>query len=133
MRRITMSTRITHAAVYVRDLEKSKDFYCSYFNGHCNELYQNSKGFSSYFISFDDGTKLELMHHTQLEEVPVRDKITGWSHIAFSVGSQEAVTELTEKITAAGYQLYSPLRVTGDGYFESCVADPDGNRVEITV
>lgn len=58
---------------------------------------------------------------------------SGWSHVAFSVGDRETVMSITEKITGAGHALYSSPRETGDGYFESCVADPDGNRVEITI
>lgn len=127
-----MQIKIAHAAVYVTDLEKSKDYYTTYFGGRSNERYKNAKGFSSYFITFDGGASLEIMHHTQLELRPVREKANGWSHIAFSVGDRETVRYLTEKIVSDGYELYSPPRQTGDGYFESCVADPDGNRVEIT-
>lgn len=127
-----MSIVVTHVAVYATDLEKTRDFYLTYFNGKSNALYQNTKGFSSYFITFDSGARLEVMHHTDLEKRDISDKVNGWSHIAFSVGSREKVLEITEKITADGYELYSPPRQTGDGYFESCVADPDGNRVEIT-
>ena len=124
---------IAHIAVYVKDLERSRDFYRTYFNGKSNELYKNKKGFSSYFITFDSGVQLEIMHHVDLEEREVVDKINGWSHIAFSVGDRETVLKLTERVVAAGYELYSPPRETGDGYFESCVSDPDGNRVEITI
>lgn len=127
-----MQIKIAHAAVYVTDLEKSKAYYITYFGGRSNEMYKNAKGFSSYFITFDGGASLEIMHHTQLELRPVIEKANGWSHIAFSVGDKETVRYLTEKIVSDGYELYSPPRQTGDGYFESCVADPDGNRVEIT-
>lgn len=127
-----MRTTITHIAVYATDLEKSRDYYIRYFGGKSNTIYKNSKGFSSYFISFESGARLEIMHHTDLMKRDVSDKVNGWSHIAFSVGSREMVLELTRQITEDGYQLYSPPRETGDGYFESCVADPDGNRVEIT-
>jgi len=128
-----MKVKITHIAVYVKDLEAAKEYYTNFFGGKSNTIYRNTKGFSSYFISFDGGATLELMHHVELESRPVIDRSTGYSHIAFSAGSREAVLALTEKITAAGYELYSGPRETGDGYFESCVADPDGNRVEITM
>lgn len=128
-----MNVAITHIALYTKDLEKSRNFYVTYFNGNCSELYKNKSGFSSYFVSFDSGVRLEIMNHVELETRPVMDKVNGLSHIAFSVGSEENVLALTERIVADGYELYSPPRQTGDGYFESCVADPDGNRVEITV
>lgn len=127
-----MKCTITHMAVYVTDLERSREYYMTFFGGKSNARYQNSKGFSSYFINFDGGARLELMHHTELVYREPADKVTGFSHIAFSVASEKTVRELTERIVAAGYNLYSPPRTTGDGYFESCVADPDGNRVEIT-
>jgi lactoylglutathione lyase len=127
-----MSTAITHVAVYAADLERTKTYYETFFEGKSNNLYKNAQGFSSYFISFDSGVRLEIMHHTGLEKKGIKDKVTGWSHIAFSVGSRERVIEMTDKITASGFKLYSLPRQTGDGYFESCVADPDGNRVEIT-
>lgn len=128
-----MNTFIAHVAVYATDLEKTKDYYVKYFNGVANTKYVNSKGFSSYFISFSSGARLEVMAHTNLTVRNVEDKVNGWSHIAFSVGSKENVLKLTHQITSDGYALLSPPRETGDGYFESCVADPDDNRVEITI
>ncbi len=125
--------KLTHIGMYVTDLEQAKNYYTTYFGGVSNELYQNKSGFSSYFLRFDTDASLELMHHVEQTGVPHQDKVSGLSHLAFSVGSKDAVLALTERITADGYELYSAPRTTGDGYFESCVADPDGNRVEITV
>ena len=128
-----MNINITHIALYATDIEKSKEFYTKYFNGVNNEKYTNAEGFSSYFITYSSGAQLELMSHTDLEFRPVIDKVNGWSHIAFSVGSKEEVLRITNLICDDGYELYSAPRNTGDGYFESAVADPDGNRVEITI
>jgi lactoylglutathione lyase len=128
-----MNIAITHIALYATDLEKSKDYYLTFFGGTSNELYQNDKGFSSYFITFGNDVRLEIMHHTTLEKRDMLERSTGWHHVAFSVGSKEKVLEITQYITDAGYKLYIAPRNTGDGYFESCVADPDGNRVEITI
>ncbi len=127
-----MKSIITHIALYATDIEKTKDYYTKYFDGISNNKYINSKGFSSYFITFDSNVRLEIMAHAELETREPKDKVNGWNHIAFSVGSKENVMELTDAIIADGYQLLSPPRETGDGYFESCVSDPDGNRVEIT-
>jgi len=123
---------IEHIAVYTTDLERLKAFYQKYFNAESNEKYQNKSGFSSYFLTFSSGTRLEIMSHTELVGREAPDKMSGISHFAFSVGSRDAVVALTEKIVSDGYKLFSPPRETGDGYFESCIADPDGNRVEIT-
>lgn len=128
-----MNCSITHIAVYAKDLEKIKDFYVKYFGGVANNIYINSTGFSSYFVKFESGARIEVMAHKELEEVESKDRVNGYNHIAFSVGSREGVIELTEELVKDGYELLSPVRETGDGYFESCVADPEGNRVEITV
>lgn len=129
-----MKASIEHIAVYTQDLERLKEFYQKYFDADSNVKYQNKSGFSSYFLTFSSGARLEIMSHTQLigADVTNKDKAVGISHIAFSVGSRESVIALTDKIVSDGYALLSPSRETGDGYFESCVADPDGNRIEIT-
>lgn len=127
-----MKSWITHVALYVKDMERMRDFYVKYFDGVSNDKYVNNKGFSSYFITFSSGARLEIMDHIELVEREVLDKVNGLSHVAFCVGSKEAVIELTSQLSADGYEVYSPPRLTGDGYFESCVSDPEGNRVEIS-
>jgi lactoylglutathione lyase len=110
----------------------TRKYYETYFGAKSNEKYENSEGFSSYFLSFDSGVRLEIMANVALEHREHIDLVNGWSHLAISVGTEKEVLELTKKIEEDGYQIYSAPRHTGDGYFESCVADPDGNRVEIT-
>ncbi len=127
-----MKVKITHIGVYTKDLERMKAFYIKYFGAISNEKYINDKGFSSYFLTLSTEVRLEIMSHTQLEGREVLDKVNGLSHIALSVGSKEEVIALTERIVSDGYLLYSKPLETGDGYFESVVADPDGNRIEIT-
>ena len=67
-----------------------------------------------------------------MEDVKKTLNRTGLIHIAFSVGSKEKVDELTMKLEEAGYPVVSGPRTTGDGYYESAIADPEGNYVEIT-
>ena len=128
-----MSAALAHVAVYASDLEKAKNFYVNFFGGKCGALYRNSRGFSSYFISFGNDARLEVMHSQTIGRRERQEPEIGWNHIAFSVGAVDTVLSLTRKIVDAGYPLFSAPRKTGDGYFESCVGDPDGNRVEITV
>ena len=128
-----MKANITHIAIYTMDPERLRVFYQKYFDAESNAKYENDKGFSSYFLSFTHGAKVEIMSHTELEDREVIEKVTGLSHIAFSVGTKENVIALTERIVGDGYTLLSQPRNTGDGFFESCIADPDGNRVEITI
>jgi lactoylglutathione lyase len=128
--------RIEHVAIWTRDLAAMKDFYCTWFQGEAGPKYSNEiKGFESYFLTFPSGARLELMRSSEItEQTPVKKGSgTGYAHIAFSAGSEIRVDALTQQIREAGYTIFDGPRRTGDGYYESVVLDPDGNRVEITV
>ena len=126
--------KIDHIALYVKDLEVSKAFYETFFGAKSNELYHNPKtDLHTYFLSFDSGTRLEIMWRPNLSERLDKIMNEGLIHLAFSVGSKEAVDVLTQKIVNEGYVCFSPPRTTGDGYYESVILDPDGNMVEITI
>lgn len=125
---------IAHAAIYTANLELLRDFYVTYFNGNAGPVYENkSNGFRSYFIEFDSEAALELMTRASgLNLTKAAELNIGYSHLAFAVGDSPAVNELTERLRRDGFTVVSEPRLTGDGYYESCVLDPDGNRVEIT-
>ena len=124
--------RINHIAAYVNDLEKTSDFYAKYFGAAAGARYHNTKtGFESYFLTFADNCRYEIMLNPDLLKIDNSEESFGYAHIAFSVGDKEAVDSLTEWLRADGYTVISGPRTTGDGYYESCVLDPDGNRVEI--
>lgn len=126
--------KIEHIAMYVKDLEKTKTFFEIYLNARANAGYHNPKtDFRSYFLSFDDGARLEIMNKPQMQDSPKALTQTGYIHIAFSVGSKEKVDELTAKLKEDGYEIISTPRTTGDGYYESCVVGIEGNQIEITV
>jgi len=126
--------RIEHVAMYVKDPEEARDFFVKYFAGRANDGYHNKNtGFRSYFISFADGARLEIMNRPQMVDSDKTEIHTGYSHIAFSVGSKEAVDRLTERLRLDGYEVKSGPRTTGDGYYESCIIAIEGNEVEITV
>lgn len=126
--------KIEHTALYVNDLEAAKDFFIKYFRAESGELYRNPHaGFSSYFLSFDDGARLEIMNKPNIFDEDNKLARTGYAHIAFSVGSREKVDELTKRITDDGFELQSPPRVTGDGYYESSIIGFEGNLIELTV
>lgn len=125
--------RIEHIAMYVNDLERAKAFFVRYFGATCGQAYHNKQtDFRSYFLSFADGARLELMHRPGMadEEKPLAR--TGYIHLAFCAGSKEAVDALTAVLKADGYPVVSGPRTTGDGYYESCVIGPEGNQIEIT-
>ncbi len=127
--------KIEHVAIWAEDIERLRDFYQMYFGAVSNDRYDNpAKGFSSYFLSFDTGARLEIM---QMVSVGARIgdpqvSCVGWAHLAFSVGSHEQVDQLTQILAKDGYSVVDGPRLTGDGYYESVVLDPEQNRIEIT-
>jgi len=125
--------KIEHIAIWVNDLELMRSFYTKHFNGKANSLYHNkAKQFESYFITFESGARLEIMRKKGIEKEP-NPNITGYAHLAFSVGSEERVNELTTTLKNDGYPLLNGPRFTGDGYYESMISDPEGNQIEITI
>ena len=125
--------KIDHIALWTDDIEQMRRFYMHYFRLVSGEKYVNSKrGFTSYFLSAGEGARIELMH---IDGIPARAGQGEWrglAHFAFSVGSKEAVDALTEQLRCDGYAVLGEPRTTGDGCYESAIADPEGNRVEIT-
>ena len=125
--------KIEHIALYVNDLESAKNFFCKYFGAIPNEGYHNPRtGFRSYFLHFEDGSRLEIMNKPNLNSSKELNR-TGYIHLAFSVGSRECVDTLTERLNKDGYAVISGPRITGDGYYESCILGFEGNLIEITV
>lgn len=154
--------KIEHIAIWVKDIDKVCEFYRKYFGGVVHPIYHNPvKQFTSRFVTFDDGARLEIMHRPDIDHVwPVtslqsdmltlghagvqaprrdtRDRMfhverLGFTHVSFSVGSKEEVDRLTKEMSTDGIQVVGQPRTTGDGYYESVILDPEGNRVEITV
>lgn len=128
--------KIDHLAIWTNRLEELKAFYMRFFNAVPNERYHNpTKKFNSYFLSFADGARLELM---EMPGIPpnnndVMQQSLGLIHFAISIGSKEKVDAFTEEIRVAGIPIVGEPRWTGDGYYESVVLDPDNNRIEITI
>ena len=126
--------KIEHVAMYVENLEKARDFFVKYLNGKSNDLYHNKKtDFRSYFITFEDGARLEIMNKPDMVDAEKHLNRTGLIHIAFSVGSKERVDEITQLLQTDGYHIVSGPRTTGDGYYESCVVAIENNQIEFTV
>ena len=160
--------KIEHVAIWVRDIDKVCEFYRKYFGGVVHPIYRNpAKQFTSRFVTFDDGARLEVMHrpdicvernvgtvemfhvkhaiasvatgcsHTGMtEHEHVGHEVSqhlGFTHLSFSVGSKEEVDHLTQQMSSEGVPVVGQPRTTGDGYYESVVLDPEGNRIEITI
>lgn len=125
--------KIDHIALWTKDIERMRRFYVEYFQFVSSEKYVNAKrGFTSYFLSSGEGARIELMHIDAIPVPTCRTDEIGLAHFAVSVGSREAVNRLTEQLRRDGYTILGEPRTTGDGCYESAIADPEGNRVEIT-
>lgn len=127
---------IAHIAIWTRHLERLKNFYECYFQAQAGEKYVNpAKQFESYFLAFASGARLELMARPDIptSRDDTQTQFTGYIHLAMAVGSKEQVDALTGRLKKDGYRVVDGPRCTGDGYYESVVLDPDGNRVEITI
>ena len=125
---------VEHIALWTEDIEQLRRFYEGYFGARASAKYSNERTqFQSYFMTFSGGARLELMQRPDVAGTnkPGQERL-GYAHLAYSVGGEQAVDELTARLEADGYVCLSGPRRTGDGYYESVVLDPDGNRIEIT-
>ncbi len=128
--------KIEHIAIWVKDLEEMRAFYEKYFDATSNKKYTNhKKHFHSYFLTFDEGAKLEIMKMPNIPENKndIYEQFMGLIHFAIGVGSPQKVDALTEQLRNDGFEIVGKPRTTGDGFYESVVLDPEGNRIEITV
>lgn len=127
--------RIEHIALWSEDIERLADFYRTYFDAEVGDPYINAaKGFESRFLGFGSGARMEIMKTTTLApqgHAPGAQRM-GLTHLAFTLGSTQRVDELTQRLRQDGYEVLDGPRRTGDGYYESVVLDPDGNRLEVT-
>lgn len=119
--------------MYVKDLEAARTFFMQYFGASSNEMYHNPKtGLRTYFLSFEDGSRLEIMTRPDVIDNEKSLFRAGYIHLAFSVGGKEQVDHLTKQLQDDGFVVVSGPRTTGDGYYESCIEGPEKNLIEIT-
>jgi len=127
--------KIEHVAIWAVDLEALRAFYEKYFDARSNAKYQNERRrFTSYFLTFPGGGRLELMHQPDIQRITdpaSSEEFVGYAHLGVEVGSRAAVDALTKRLQGDGFRLLDGPRLTGDGYYESMVADPEGNRIVI--
>ena len=124
--------KLEHIAIWVNDLEAMKHFYEHYFNTRASARYENVKtGFSSYFLKFATGGRIELSHKDNINKRAA--DVLGYAHIAISLGEKQRVDTLAAQFVNDGFNLLSGPRTTGDGYYEAVIEDPEGNLIELTV
>jgi len=123
---------IDHVALYVNNLEVEKNFFVKYFNAKASEKYTNFRNdFSSYFLDFDNGSRVEIMHRQSMIDPKKAKYRSGYHHVAINVGNRKAVDELTQIMEDDGIYIVAAPRMTGDGYYASIVADPEDNEIEL--
>lgn len=128
--------RIEHIALWAADIDDLCAFYARHFGARIGPLYANdAKGFKSRFLEFGSGARIEVMTTTMLDlgRADASVQRMGFTHIALSLGSEQAVNSVTESLRASGVPVLDGPRRTGDGFYESVVLDPEGNRIELTV
>jgi lactoylglutathione lyase len=127
------TVRIEHVGLYVRDLERMRAFYVEWLGGRSGPLYRNpTSGFRSHFVTFASGARIELMSRGDETGRPhASSEHSGLAHVALTVGDREAVDALVAELAEHEVEVASRPRMTGDGYYEAVVLDPEGNRIEI--
>lgn len=127
--------RINHIAINCMDIEQTKQFFITYFNAQVGAEYHNPKtGLRSWMLLFPAGSaKIELMSWPDAIPTEYQKHRQGITHLSMSVGSADEVNTLTQRIESDGYQCLSAPRVTGDGYYESCILGPEDIEIEITI
>ncbi|NVO58086.1 lactoylglutathione lyase [Ruegeria halocynthiae] len=123
--------KLTHLAVWTRDLEEAAAFWRDYFDAEVAERYDsdNRSGFASRFVQIPgNDTCIEIMEGPWVTPHP--GEACGWAHIAFSVGTNERVDAIADRFRLDGLLVSEPRR-TGDGYYEAVVRSPDGTLIEI--
>lgn len=129
---MSQRVRVEHVALWVRDLEAMREFYEGQLGGRSGPGYRNATtGLTSYFISFGEGPRIELMHRPDVRSGP-EGVAAGYAHVALSLGGRPAVDAAVERLRQGGVTVESGPRVTGDGYYEAVILDPEGNRIELT-
>lgn len=125
---------IHHIGIWTLDLDRLIRFYTDYFEASARPEYSNPrKGYRSRFLRFRSGATIEIATLNGLPGHLGDTPRVGYAHLAIATGSVESVDALTERLRKDGYAVVDGPRWTGDGYYESAVLDPDGNRIEITV
>jgi lactoylglutathione lyase len=125
--------KIAHVALWTADLDGLCHFWAETFGAAVGDLYESARrpGFCSRFLTLKGGPTIEVMQGPWITRRVVEER-QGYAHLALSLGSREAVDAMAAQAEASGI-LMSPARMTGDGFYEAVLRDPDGNLIEITV
>jgi catechol 2,3-dioxygenase-like lactoylglutathione lyase family enzyme len=77
--------KLDHVAIWAVDIELMRAFYEKYFDARSNLKYENErKRFTSYFLTFPGGGRLELMHRPDIQRIPDSQssrEFIGYAHL----------------------------------------------------
>ncbi len=80
--------KLEHIAMYVNDLENTRLFFMQYFGAISNKMYHNPQtGLRTYFLSFEDGARLEIMSRPDMSDAP---KTISGPVLSISLSASEA-------------------------------------------
>jgi lactoylglutathione lyase len=120
--------KLDHIAIWAMDIELMRAFYEKYFDARSTRKYENErKRFTSYFLTFPGGGRLELMHRPDIRRTTDSQssrEFIGYAHLGVELGARAAVDALTKRLQGDGFPLLDGPRRTGDGYYESMVRIP---------
>lgn len=138
---------IEHIAITTADIDRLRRFYSTYFGMEAEAEIAGSTGSRITFMySPDGGARIELMQKPQTADRPVVPPLgqadaqsgerpatppCGYAHLAFAVGSEDAVSALIQRLAAAGVTILRQPKRTPSGTLLATIADPDGNPLEI--
>lgn len=127
---------LDHVAIWTNQLDELKDFYVKYFGARLNGKYINKEtNFESYFLTFDSGSRLEIMMKPGIPENlndPIEKQHLGIIHLDFGVETMSQVDQKCMELANNGFKIIRGPRKTGDGYYEFETHDPDNNRLEVS-
>ena len=124
-------SRVEHVAIWVRDLERVREFYVAKLGASSGARYHNpTTGFSSYFVSFGEGCRIELMQRADVAARP-EARTAGYAHLSLTLGGRAEVDRAVASLRQQGVAIESEPRTTGDGYYEAVILDPEGNPIEL--
>lgn len=138
--------QVRHTGIFVKDLERMKDFYCKFFNLHVKihdiesgdyiaNLY-NKKGdnfqVELYKLGTEDGCLIELLKVFQNDKKDAHSECVydwGCMHVAFTISD---IDRVYKEMVGDGTWFYSEPQFSRDNMHKVCFCkDPEGNHIEL--
>ena len=121
-------TGIGHAAIRVKDIDVSLDFYCNKLGfQEMLRLHRDNGDLWLVYLRVNDLQYLEVFPYAVGDAAQPREAI-GLNHVCITVDN---VDEVVRQLAEQNIPLIQPLVSGADGNRQAWIADPDGNRYEL--